>query len=113
MEIDSAKLEELRSKYRRVFPFVFNEYAMVFRAPSRPEVRAWKAGAADPTRKADADEDIVRGCVVWCNNVDSPDAAVREEFLKVLDTYPLLPNNVAIQTQIQKWTGLVADDSGK
>lgn len=109
MAISPDEFTALQIKYRRVCSISHDPINLVIRAPSRAEYRAFRAAMHSPTGQADAQEDLIRDLVVWCNGAADP----RLAFDELLEEYPALCENRAVSSEISKFTGLEFAAQGK
>lgn len=80
-----------------------SNWELVIRRPARKDCKRWRALANDPARRSDATEQLLMSCVVY------PD--VRSgAFDKLLDRFPLLPENGALAQIIGRVTGMLGGE---
>lgn len=109
--LSKEEFGSLQVKYRRVCQVTANGIDLVIRAPSRAEYRAFRSAMHNPASVADAQEDLVRDLVVWCNGAG--DGEARAAFDALLDEYPALCENKAVSGEVQRFTGLEFASMGK
>jgi hypothetical protein len=112
--LDETVLTELKAKYGRVAAVAFREdIEIVIRAPSRAEYKVCRAAMHNPASAPDAQEDLVRRIIVWCNGQGASDADARKAFDALLNDYPGLCENRAASAEISNFTGIAFRDQGK
>jgi hypothetical protein len=112
--VEDSTLSELKAKYGRVAVVAFREdIEIAIRAPSRAEYKVCRASMHNPASAPDAQEDLVRRIVVWCNGEGATDADARKAFDALLNMYPGLCENRAASGEISNFTGIAFRDQGK
>lgn len=104
--IPKEKIEELESMHKRIAVLRGvgdpPAWEIVLRKPSRAEYKMFRAQIMNPAQAPDAQEILVRKCVVF------PDAA---GFDALLEDYPAIPE--AASEAIKRLTGLGAAEDTK
>lgn len=107
MAIDPSKLEELRAKHPRLRVVEHADVgSIVVRPPTRQEYRKYKilAVSDDKQENAIAQETLILDCVIH---------PTREDFVKLLDTYPGLDSYKPLINAVKELMGQVESTEGK
>ena len=113
MGISQAEYEDLQSRHRRVCLIQGGGQEVVIRAPTRAEYKVARAAVHDPRQIADAQEDLVRKLVVYCNGVSGDWATVVAAFDAMLETYPGFCESKVVGSKVNEFTGIEMANSGK
>ncbi len=112
--MDEAVFTAMKAQYGRVAVVAFSpDLEIVIRAPNRGEYRVCRAMMHNAAQAPDAQEDLVRKLVVWCNGVGSSWKDALKEFDALLNTYPGLCENRAASAEISEFTGIAFREQGK
>jgi hypothetical protein len=80
-------------------------WEIVFKRPTRPACKQWRAQVTDPARKSESTEILLKTCVVFPNVRDGA-------FDALLDRFPLIPENAKLAEIIGRITGMTGGDEG-
>lgn len=104
--IPKEKIEELEATHKRIAVVRGNgdppAWEIVMRKPTRAEYKMFRAQLTNPAQAPDAQEILVRKCVVY------PDAAA---FDAMLEDYPAIPE--AVGDALRRLIGLGAAEDTK
>lgn len=112
MALSEEQLNAHRAKHGRIKHVEYNGVDLVFRKPSRAEVKIHQRARENPQEKTDADEHLAQALVIQCGKAVGGDLA-REAFLQLLDEYPYACESQAIGHAIAKLSGLMLDEEAK
>jgi hypothetical protein len=111
--IPEEQLAALAAKYPRMKVVRYNGHDLVFRSPTKLDMRPWQIAMQDPSQKPFADDALAQKIVACVDGVDGPAEAVRSAYNALTDLYPLLVNSTGVQDAIAKLTGIVEEDAEK
>jgi hypothetical protein len=108
--LDEAQLEALRVKYGRVGTVDWTGHQLVFRRPSRDEVREYRRKEDSPREKPDRVDQLAQATIVAFDGRDDILQA-RTMFLAFLDEYPFFCDSPKLQTVITVLAGGIEEEA--
>jgi hypothetical protein len=97
--LTQEELAKLKADHADIWHIIGKNDAweIVFKKPSRPQYKMFRANNQNPARKADAQEILLRECIVF---------PLRERFDELLNKYPAIPEAEAVSEALVEAMGL-------
>lgn len=105
--VDEAKIESIRARLGIIGVVEYNGHTIVFRKPSRENVRDYRRKRESESERADAMEQLAQVTVVAFDDIDDPNAARTRFTGEFLERYPMAISNAKFASCLSALAGLI------
>lgn len=108
--LTEARLAELETRYGRIGVVPYNGHMVVFRRPSREDIRAHRRKQDSPSERPDSMDQLAQMTIIAFDDLDDPTAA-RVHFTSVfLEEFPLATGNSRFVNCLSVLSGVVEEE---
>jgi len=111
--INEAQLEALRVKYGKIGIVEYNAHTLVFRKPTREQVREYRRKKDSDAEKMDAMDQLAQVTLLAFDAESDPDKARTTFTRQFLDDYPLAISNPKFVAVLSALAGLIEEEDAK
>jgi len=104
MFLSDEQIEALRVKYGRVGHVEHEGHQLVFRRPTREQVKEYRRKEDSPSEKPDRVDQLAQQTIVAFDGIEET-IACRTAFLAFLDEYPMVADSPRLQTVLTVLAG--------
>jgi hypothetical protein len=111
--MNDEKIEALRVKYGKVGAVDYNGHTLVFRKPTRENVRDYRRKKDDAIEKMDAMDQLAQATIVAFDDEEDPNRARTIFTTSFLEDYPLAISNPKFVGCLSALAGLLEEEDEK
>lgn len=111
--MSEAQLEELRVKHVKIGVVDYNGHQLVFRRPTREQVREYRRKKDSDAEKMDAMDQLAQATILSFDGEADPDKARQVFTREFLTDYPLAVSNPKFVSVLSALAGLIEEEDAR